>query len=1048
MKEKKQKKKMSNRAFRAILIPILVLVTLICVVLNVAASVMQNVLDIYVATGKISIDTPEDKKDWDSDYYPTDYKDNNESRDAAYEVAKKVSEEGSVLLKNDGILPLAKGSSVMPFGNGYLNPIYGQQTSGGSAKWVKDPVTPEEGLSEFVINSTAADAMKQAGDPEALTEAAGTKSAGDAGSMLGGDCRIYEYDPAVYDGLTKAQDTTGMVFITRFGQEGQDQKFDAYSDGTPHYLALTENEKGAIRKAKEICGKVVVILVSSAPMELSELMGGDLEADAILWVGHPGERGFSTLSELLDGDVNPSGRTVDTWEADMTKDPSYLSLGEHTYSNYTFDKPGMAPGMGSTTMNALYNEYQEGVYMGYRYYETADLMDDSFVYGELDGKGAWKSEGAVCYPFGYGLSYTTFDQTFDDLTSDGYNVTATVTVTNTGDVAGKDVVQLYDSAPYTELDEENRIEKPAVTLVAFDKTDALEPGESQTLTLSFTTDDLTSYSYLHENPDGTKGCYILEEGDYTISLRNNSHDVIDTKTMTEDSTTWYDGSDEDHIRKSEIKAQSALDENGDATGTPKDPDATFLAATNLFQDSSDYMTEDSTILSRSDWAGTQPKEVVDGTKEISDDIKAKLGKEITFDPETDPELGNVEGSLVYEAKQPTSGADNGLVLSDLRGLDYNDPRWDLLLDEIDWEKDKDNIIRNFTGDSYLTEAIPSIGLPRTITEDGANGIKVPGVTDDASGYDMTKSSSFGFAPLMAATWNTDLLYEVGAAFGQESILNGVNGWYCPAINLHRSPFSGRVFEYYSEDPVLSGNLAAQVISGAGDQGMYCTVKHFALNDTETGRSDMIYTWADEQTFRELYLRSFEIAIKNAKMTIRYSNEDGSVATRVIRAATGVMPAQNCVGILMGHTNYALLTSLLRKEWGFQGFVISDYWVWAGDNLRDLAIRSGCDAYLCMSVPMFWNIEDYDSATARWAMRNAIHNLAYTVVNSNAMNHMAPGAVQKIGISPWKIWLAIADVVIAALVILGIVAMVRRAKDEKQHPDLYKRRQKKSKAKKA
>ena len=684
MKEKKQKKKMSNRAFRAILIPILVLVTLICVVLNVAASVMQNVLDIYVATGKISIDTPEDKKDWDSDYYRTDYKDNNESRDAAYEVAKKVSEEGSVLLKNDGILPLAKGSSVMPFGNGYLNPIYGQQTSGGSAKWVKDPVTPEEGLSEFVINSTAADAMKQAGDPEALTEAAGTKSAGDAGSMLGGDCRIYEYDPAVYDGLTKAQDTTGMVFITRSGQEGQDQKFDAYSDGTPHYLALTENEKGAIRKAKEICGKVVVILVSSAPMELSELMGGDLEADAILWVGHPGERGFST-----------------TWEADMTKDPSYLSLGEHTYSNYTFDKPGMAPGMGSTTMNALYNEYQEGVYMGYRYYETADLMDDSFVYGELDGKGAWKSEGAVCYPFGYGLSYTTFDQTFDDLTSDGYNVTATVTVTNTGDVAGKDVVQLYDSAPYTELDEENRIEKPAVTLVAFDKTDALEPGESQTLTLSFTTDDLTSYSYLHENPDGTKGCYILEEGDYTISLRNNSHDVIDTKTMTEDSTTWYDGSDEDHIRKSEIKAQSALDENGDATGTPKDPDATFLAATNLFQDSSDYMTEDSTILSRSDWAGTQPKEVVDGTKEISDDIKAKLGKEITFDPETDPELGNVEGSLVYEAKQPTSGADNGLVLSDLRGLDYNDPRWDLLLDEIDWEKDKDNIIRNFTGDSYL-----------------------------------------------------------------------------------------------------------------------------------------------------------------------------------------------------------------------------------------------------------------------------------------------------------------------------------------------------------
>lgn len=350
---------------------------------------------------------------------------------------------------------------------------------------------------------------------------------------------------------------------------------------------------------------------------------------------------------------------------------------------------------------------------------------------------------------------------------------------------------------------------------------------------------------------------------------------------------------------------------------------------------------------------------------------------------------------------------------------------------------------------YATGAIESIGLPATVEMDGINGLKVSGMTADGSGYDMSKSSSFGFAPLMAATWNEELLYEVGAAFGQESLQHGINGWYAPAINLHRSVFSGRVFEYYSEDPLLSGVLAASAISGAGDQGMFSYVKHFALNDTETGRSALCSNWADEQTMRELYLKAFEIAVEDAVMTINYISDDqGTVATKTMRAATAIMPAQNRIGTTMGHCNYNLLTNVLRGEWGFQGMVVSDYWVWDGNNLRDLCIRIGCDTYLSMHMPMMWSLEDYDSATARSSMRNAIHNIAYTVANSNAMQGVAPGGMVKTEMSPWVFAIIGVDVIAVLILALGIFWIVKRAQDEKVNPDKYKPSIKKSRKKKS
>ena len=417
-----------------------------------------------------------------------------------------------------------------------------------------------------------------------------------------------------------------------------------------------------------------------------------------------------------------------------------------------------------------------------------------------------------------------------------------------------------------------------------------------------------------------------------------------------------------------------------------------------------------------------------GGKELSAE-SAKYFEDavFNFDVQTDERFGNVEGSLAYKSEDPVSAADNGLTVSDLRGKDFYDDVWNDWLDQIDYDDPEvvQQIIDLSALANYATTGVTELGLPRTTNADGANGIKVF-KTD--SGMDLT--STFSMTPVWASTWNVELLGRVGEMLGKEALENNVNGWYSPAINLHRSPFSGRNFEYYSEDPLLTGKIAAAVVSGASESGLICYIKHFALNDQETNRNNYISTWADEQTMRELYLKAFEIPFKESTMTINYiTDENGTMAQRTMRAATAAMASQNCIGQYYGHSDYRLLTGLLRSEWGFNGMITSDMFSMSKADMYDMSYRAGLDTFLATGRGQ---LADSESASAHHMFRRILHDVGYAVANSNAMQGVAPGTIFYYDISPWVLYLQLPLNIVFGLLIAGAIAwmIIRTVRDKK------------------
>ena len=1042
----KDKLKMSNKRFMAIMIPVIVFLVAAMITVTCVMNYFGLVMDKVFGQGARHIVNVEGTETWDTQYYDVKYDTSDEALKAASDKSKEVCDEGYVLLKNaqkngKNMLPLAEKSKITPFGFHYTHPVYSILGSGSVYDEMgygnsgpynsaynctnKYSVTMSEAIkSNFTVNATVEQRMNDS-EYVKVDAAEGTtpcKEFPNVNQCEGGNMYLYQYDPSIFSGTEDScADTTGLVFIGRDAGEGGDLKFDAYADGTPHQLTLSKSEKEIISFAKANCDNGVVAVINSGNvMELDELISGDYAVDAIIWIGFPGSIGSQSLSDILCGKVNPSGRTVNTWTSDLLADPTTANLGEFIYTDSEVE--------GTTAVGGSFIEYEEGVYVGYKYYETADEMDASFDYDE-----------AVVFPFGYGLSYTTFEQKITGYVDGGDEISVTISVKNTGDRDGKEVVQLYYTAPYTDFDKTNKIEKPVKNLVAFDKVEVAK-GVTEEVTLTFAKEDMASYCYTRDNGDGTKGCYVLENGEYTITLGKNSHDAWDSRTTTINETVWYDS---DNPRQSEKDGQSLLDDEGNPIDVPaktkEDAFASFVAATNRFEDCNEYMNSSSvTNLSRSNWTGTFPTRPENNTKTASDQLVAEIESYnyMNFDYENDALLGNKEGSKVYAAEAPVSKADNGLTLMDMRGKDYYDNDWNLLLDQLDYGNTEQLIAFLFNA-AQTINPIEEIGLTKTKGCEGPSGV---GMFSEMF-EDWGETMAYPGGMVIASSWNTDLAYKAGEAMGLEALnltpSDGmhINGWTGPAMNLHRSPFGGRNGEYYSEDSFLSGMIGVQIINGAGDKGLYTIYKHFAVNDSETNRHG-ICTWLNEQAMRETYFKTFEIVFKESRRTVKYIADDqGTVAVKRMKGAMAVMTSMNRIGAVPAGGHYGLLTEVLRDEWGFHGFVQTDQ---PTQTDKDQMLRAGGDVQMSSTATA---PRDLTSNTIKHCIRRSVHNVAFALVNSNVMQGVAPGTIIYYDMSPWAIGLMIGDIVVGLLIAGGIVWIVLRVLDEKKHPEKYKRKEK-------
>lgn len=995
---------MNHKQLRKIALPTIALLTALSLTITMGMLSREASMDLLFGSGKRLLTAVDGAKNSDANYYTQAYATSQESLAAAYKVAKQISDEGIVLLKNDGALPLEASQQISPFGLRYQAPFYGGDGSAAIDEKSGIVVSAKAGLhaSFSHINSLLETLMEQAYADSTLASTTPVYTEVTQVNTL------YEFSPDIYaEAASTCAGSVGLVYIGRRSGESNDAVTTPYSDGTPHMLALTEAERETLRFAKRYCDKVVVVIESSAPMELAALED-DTGINAIVWVGGTGCAGYASLGEILCGKVTPSGRTPDIYPADFTQDPTFANFDDGS-DDFLYSNAFTTIAQRDVThldTNAPFQEYEEGVYVGYKYYET------SYDIGHLTDY--YSRKNGVVYPFGYGLSYASFTQEIVELIETEDAVSATVLVTNNGVMyAGKEVIQLYVCAPYSEFDESYGIEKPTAALLQFAKTKALQPGQSEQVTLSFLKEDMASYCYTRENPDGSTGCYVLETGDYAISLRSDSHTVLGSALVTIPKTIWYDSS---HPRQSETTAQSMLGGKGESLVVA--PSGEFQAATNQFEQINNYMTDETisgaVILSRKDWAGTQPT-----APTVKDRFASKTVAE--WITESDSTVGRqMEITRKLAESDTTVQQDAGsIVLADLRGKDYNDPLWAIFLQQLTFADVSELHLCLMQG-AYQTGKIKEIGKPSTIERDGPQGLTQP----SGNGENWLKGTcSYPASPVMGATWNRQLMADFGEMVAQEALVAGINGWYAPGLNLHRSPFGGRVAEYFSEDGVLAGCLAAEVIASAGDSGLYCAVKHLALMENEAHRTPHRSTWLTEQALRETYLKPFEIALKSATKTILYWDGD-AMRSKTMRAGDFIMTSDCAIGTVWSAANSNLLEEVLRGEWGFQGAVITDYVYNSNGNQVGLMQNSGGDILMSLDFAQKSNMTDFQGrGDVQDVLRNSIKNLCYTVVNSNAMQGATPGTLIQYGLAPWKFWLIAMNGVVLLLTLLCFVWFV-------------------------
>ena len=949
---KKVRRPMSNKKFLALWIPVVALIAIVAVGANIAISSFRTAVESYMGSGTWSIENTAEGETLDTDYYTTEHAGTDEAKAASTEVVEEIAADGMVLLKNNGALPLAPGAVTL-LGRGAADPVYGGSGSGtadtSTAVSIKDGIE----AADFTVNDTVYQQLEEFAAANPASEGGRTNIVMDKpeeSTYKIGEMPVGEYSEESLQSFTEFGEAA-IVVIGRGGGEGGDlatdmSAHDETAEAGQHQLELDADEKELLALAKENFENVVVLVNASTSMELGDLEG-DESVDAIVQVGSPGAAGFAVLGPILSGEINPSGHTVDIWSSDFTADPTFQNFGDHTYSNID---------------GAHFVDYEEGIYTGYRYYETAA------VEGFID------YDDAVVYPFGHGLSYTDFDWqvTGQRLGEVDGEIEVDVQVTNTGEVAGKDVVQLYFTAPYTP----GGIEKAHVVLGDFAKTPLIEPGQSETVTLSLPVEEMASYDH------GDAGAYVLEQGDYELKVQTDSHQLAEgiepIRYTVPETVTYTEGRASDEV-----------------------------PATNQFDDATAKFTAGAaTEFSRADFEGTFPS--------------APTTEDLVADDETvaafEPYDAEAAAAAHDDVEEPAWGERTDLSLIDLRGLPYDDPQWDELLDSLELDASVDLL----TSGAYNSAAVPEIGKIRSTDLDGPAGFSSfinPG---------LWTGTAFPSEYLIGQTWNTELALAMGEAIGDEALTMGVNGWYAPAMNLHRSPFAGRNFEYYSEDPVLSGMLAAQTQNGALTRGVVTYPKHFAMNDQETNRVEEkgIATWATEQTIRELYLRAFEIPVKTVSGEVTYYDADGTQQTTTV-GSTGMMSSFNRIGATWAGGSEALMHDVLRQEWGFRGAVITDFNLYDFMYVDQAWAAQGTDLQLTFENSK--QVADTDSAYAQQNIRTAMHNVLYTAVNSNAVNGMASGATLEYQRAPWETGVLLGTIALGVLFVGGVAWMVIRVR---------------------
>lgn len=856
---------------------------------------------------------------------------------------EEIANEGVVLLKNeDNYLPLEDVSNLNVFGWSSTNPCYGG-TGSGAISDAYEKVTLLQGLENagFSLNSELADFYTEysAEHPEI--------------SPFVQDWTLPEppadsYSDTLLDNAKEFSDTA-LIVLSRTGAEHADLPTDvttvdeiwagsemfsaSYEDNSEEYedfpegttfLEPSQSERNMIEMVCNNFDNVIVVYNGSNAFELNFANEYEQIKGAV-WCAGPGQNGFNSLGNVLKGTVNPSGKTSDTFVTDLTSAPSFNNFGRYLYDNMD---EFAADSWGDPTSPTFVN-YVEGIYVGYKFYETAAA------------EGFLNYDEAVTYPFGYGLSYTSFTQDMGELSVDeNGTVSFDVTVTNTGDTAGKDVVEVYYTPPYTN----GGIEKSEVNLVEFEKTSELEPGAAETVNITFTLEDMASY-----DSNGAGG-YILEAGDYGISVRSDSHTVIAEQIYHQADTITYAGNS-----KRTTDNTAAVNQLSDVAG-------------------------DVTYLSRADgFANYETATAAPATYSMSDEDKAQFINSSNYNPDEH----NDENT-----EMPVTGADNNLELADMRGLEYDDPQWDELLDQLTVDEMLDMV------------AISGFSIPQAKSANMVSTINCDGPASINNNFTRVGSIGFPSETMIACTWNKDMAFAFGDGIGKMADEMGVSGWYAPAMNIHRSAFGGRNFEYYSEDGVLSGIMAVNSINGAAEHGVYAVIKHFALNDQEYNRQWMLCTWSNEQAIREIYLKPFEMSVKEA-------------------GAGAVMSSYNYVGTTYAGAKAELLNNILRDEWGFQGFVLTDAFGDHGYQNADQIIRNGGDCCLATYDVGPNYPKDTQSATAVSEMRRASKNIMYTVVNSRAYSENT----LSVGMQTWQIVGIIIDVILAAgLLVLEILAI--------------------------